>query len=80
VKLHAIRQVREYLHDRIDELVTTTELARVAAVSRFQLTRQFQRAFGLPLHAYHLQIDLCVKPWSAVARASLQFPRTVADK
>ena len=52
MKLRAIRQVREYLHDRIDEPVTTTELARVAGVSRFQLTRQFQCAFGLPLHAY----------------------------
>ncbi len=58
LKLDAIRRVREYLHDRIGEPVTTTTLAKLAGLSRFQLTRQFQRAYGLPLHAYHLQIRL----------------------
>jgi AraC-like DNA-binding protein len=58
LKLDALRRVREYLHDRIGEPVTTIDLARVAGLSRFQLTRQFQRAFGLPLHAFHLQIRL----------------------
>jgi AraC-like DNA-binding protein len=72
VKLHAIRQVRDYLHDRIDEPVTTIDLARVAGLSRFQLTRQFQRALGLPLHAYHLQIRL------EEARRRLQQGQTIA--
>ena len=34
------------------------ELAAIASMSRFQLTRQFQQAFGLPLHAYHLHVRL----------------------
>ena len=54
----ALYRVREYLHDRLDHIVMTEDLARVAGLSRFQLTRQFQRVFGLPLHAYHLQIRL----------------------
>ena len=58
LKLAALHQVRDYLHDQIGEPVTTTDLARVAGMSRFQLTRQFQRMFGLPLHAYHLQVRL----------------------
>jgi AraC-like DNA-binding protein len=58
LKGEALDRVREYLHDQIGEPVTTADLARVAGLSRFQLTRQFQRAFGLPLHGYHLQIRL----------------------
>lgn len=54
----SVRGVRDYLHDHIGDPITTTALARVAKVSRFQLTRQFQRMFGLPLHAYHLQVRL----------------------
>ena len=49
-------------------------------MSRFRLTRQFQRAYGLPLHAYHLQIRLddarrrmrCGQPVATVA-ADLGF-------
>ena len=55
---HAVRQVRDYLHDRVGDTVTVRELAAVAAMSRFQLTRQFQKTFGLPLHAYHVHIRL----------------------
>jgi AraC-like DNA-binding protein len=72
-KLDALRRVREYLHDRIGDPVTTADLARVAGLSRFQLTRQFQRAFGLPLHAYHLQIRL------EEARRRMQRGQTVAS-
>lgn len=58
VNQKALHRVRDHLHDRIDHAVTTDDLAGVAGLSRFQLTRQFQRVFGLPLHAYHLQIRL----------------------
>ena len=58
VSATAVRNVRDYLHEHIDRAVSVRELATVAAMSRFQLTRQFQRAFGLPLHAYHLHARL----------------------
>jgi len=54
----ALRKVREYLHDRLEFAVRVGELAAIASMSRFQLTRQFQRAFGLPLHAYHMHARL----------------------
>ena len=54
----SVRRVRDYLHDHIGDPITTTDLARLANVSRFQLTRQFQRTYGLPPHAYHLQVRL----------------------
>ncbi|HWW60022.1 MAG TPA: AraC family transcriptional regulator [Thermoanaerobaculia bacterium] len=54
----ALLRVREYLHERARERVTLRELAAIASMSRFQLTRQFQKQFGLPLHAYHLHVRL----------------------
>jgi AraC-like DNA-binding protein len=53
-----LERVRDYLHARLDQHVTTTELAAVASMSRFQLTRQFQAQYGLPLHGYHLHLRL----------------------
>jgi AraC-like DNA-binding protein len=54
----ALTRVRDYLQDRVGRSITVDELAMVAGISRFRLTRQFQRAFGLPLHAYHLHVRL----------------------
>jgi len=58
VSAPAVHRVRDYLHAHIDRAVSVRELASIASMSRFQLTRQFQRAFGLPLHAYHLHARL----------------------
>jgi AraC-like DNA-binding protein len=54
----AVARVRDYLHAHVDRDVRAGELAELASMSRFQLTRQFERAFGLPLHAYHLHLRL----------------------
>jgi AraC-like DNA-binding protein len=53
-----LRQVRDYLNDHLEQEVTLQDLATVAAMSRFQLTRRFQAVYGLPLHAYHLHVRL----------------------
>jgi AraC-like DNA-binding protein/quercetin dioxygenase-like cupin family protein len=53
----AVKRVCEYLHAHL-EAIAASELASLASLSRFQLTRQFRQAFGLPLHAYHLQLRL----------------------
>lgn len=50
--------VLEYLHAHIHREIRASELARVAGVSRFRLTREFVRRLGLPLHAYHVHIRL----------------------
>jgi AraC-like DNA-binding protein len=71
----ALKRVRDYLHDRVGDRVSVRELAVVASMSRFQLTRQFQQVFGLPLHAYHLHVRLaeakrrlrCAEPIASVA-------------
>ena len=43
---------------RVEEGIRVQELAALAGTSRFQLTRQFQQVFGLPLHAFHLHLKL----------------------
>ncbi len=53
-----LARVVEYLHANVEREIRTTELARVAGTSRFRLTREFRRAFGLPLHAYHVHLKL----------------------
>jgi AraC-like DNA-binding protein len=54
----ALRRVKDCLHSRVEDGIRVQELADLAGMSRFQLTRQFQRVFGLPLHAYHLHLKL----------------------
>jgi AraC-like DNA-binding protein len=56
--LAALRNVREFLHASLADDVTTGDLARIAGMSRFHLCRAFARAFGLPPHAYQLQLRL----------------------
>jgi AraC-like DNA-binding protein len=58
VQRAALIRVRDYLQANLGKRVSMGELATIAAMSRFHLTRQFQRQFGLPLHAYHLQLRL----------------------
>lgn len=53
-----LARVVEYLHANVEREIRTTELAHVAGMSRFCLTREFRRAYGLPLHAYHVHLKL----------------------
>jgi len=54
----ALARVREFLHASLADDVTTDDLAAIAAMSRFHLCRAFARAYGLPPHAYQLQLRL----------------------
>jgi AraC-like DNA-binding protein len=67
-----LRHVRDYLHDHPGP-VSVAELAAVASINRFQLTRQFQHEFGRPLHAYHMQVRL------EEARRRLRLGMAIAD-
>jgi len=65
--------VRDHLHDRMADDIGLEELARVAGVDRFRLTRQFTKAFGLSPHAYLVRLRL------RSARRLLATGATVAD-
>lgn len=50
--------VRDHLHERMSEDLGLEDLASFAGVDRFQLTRQFTKAFGLSPHAYLVRLRL----------------------
>lgn len=66
----ALQRVRDYLHDSISEEIGLTELAALAGMDRFRLTRQFQHRYGLPPHAYLVQLRL-VKARALLAKGIL---------
>lgn len=51
-------RAREYLHACLDEDISMDDLAHAVGVDRFHLTRAFKAAFGLPPHAYLVQLRL----------------------
>lgn len=74
----SVRRVRDVLHDTaLDIDVASDDLTRAAQMSRFHLCREFRRAFGLPPHAYRLNLRLAAakrllgagEPPAAVAAA-----------
>ena len=54
----AVQRVREVLEEEYARNVTLDELSRVADVNAFTLLRGFRQAYGLPPHAYQLQVRL----------------------
>jgi len=51
-------QTRDYLHAHLDRDVGLDELAAINGVDRFRLSRAFKASFGLPPHAYLVQLRL----------------------
>ncbi|MGF6446814.1 AraC family transcriptional regulator [Paraburkholderia youngii] len=69
----AIARVRDLLHEQMDGSPGLDELAEVAGIDRFRLTRLFQRAFGTSPHAYLVRLRL------RAARRLLAAGRTPAQ-
>ncbi|MGF6733540.1 AraC-like DNA-binding protein [Paraburkholderia youngii] len=68
-----IARVRDLLHEQMDGNPGLDELAEVAGIDRFRLTRLFQRAFGTSPHAYLVRLRL------RAARRLLAAGRTPAQ-
>ncbi|MEM5294151.1 AraC family transcriptional regulator [Burkholderia sp. JPY481] len=69
----AIARVRDLLHEQMDGNLGLDELAELAGIDRFRLTRLFQRAFGTSPHAYLVRLRL------RAARRLLAAGRTPAQ-
>jgi AraC-like DNA-binding protein len=54
----AIKRAKEYLQEHYAQEVALQELARVANLSPFHLSRVFHQAVGLPPHMYQTQLRL----------------------
>ncbi|AZC82555.1 AraC family transcriptional regulator [Pseudomonas chlororaphis] len=51
-------KARDYLHTHAQQDISLDELSAVCGVDRFRLTRAFKAAYGLPPHAYLVQLRL----------------------
>jgi len=56
--LETLIAVREYLRTHLDEQIPTAALSRFSGLTESHLIRAFHREFGLPPHAYHMQLRL----------------------
>lgn len=54
----AVRLVKEFLRDNLDQNVSLEELAGHAGFSRYHLVRVFKKATGISPHAFHTNIRL----------------------
>jgi AraC-like DNA-binding protein len=54
----ALRRVRDRLHASLADDLSTDTLAAIAGLSRYHLCRAFARSYGLPPHAYRVQLRL----------------------
>lgn len=52
----SVRRARQYLEEHAERTVSLTELARVADLSVFHLSRAFGAVVGMPPHAYQTQL------------------------
>jgi AraC-like DNA-binding protein len=53
---HGMTAMRDLIESRFNEPLTLAELSEAAGLSRFHALRQFRTRFGLPPHAYLLQL------------------------
>jgi AraC-like DNA-binding protein len=54
----SLERAHEYLQASWAKAVSLDELAEVAGLSRFHLLREFRKRYGLPPHAYQLQLRI----------------------
>ena len=54
----SLHRARDFIGDRLDDNVSLDDVAAAAGLSRFHLVRAFRAAFGLPPHAYQVQMRL----------------------
>lgn len=52
----ALARARDYLHANVRGRVSLADLCDVSGLGRYQLVRAFRRSYGLPPHAYQVQM------------------------
>jgi AraC-like DNA-binding protein len=53
-----VHQVRTYLEDNYNREISLEQLSQVANLSSFHLNRSFRKTFGMPPHAYQIQVRI----------------------
>jgi AraC-like DNA-binding protein len=57
-EIQPIHYVRDYLEDNYNREISLEQLVQVANLSSFHLNRAFSRTFGMPPHAYQIQLRI----------------------
>ena len=57
-EIQPVRHVRDYLEDNYNREISLEELSQVANLSSFHLNRSFSQTFGMPPHAYQIQLRI----------------------
>lgn len=55
---NAVRQIRDYLHAHYAQKIVLQDLVTLTGLSPYYLSRVFQKATGLPPHAYLIQVRI----------------------
>ncbi|WP_226889103.1 AraC family transcriptional regulator [Nostoc sp. MG11] len=53
-----VKRVRAYLEDHYDQEISLEQLSQIANLSPFHLNRSFRKNFGMPPHAYQIQVRI----------------------
>lgn len=51
---NAIRRVKDYIHDNLDQNISHIDLAEIAGMSLRNFARRFEEAIGIPPHKYQI--------------------------
>jgi AraC-like DNA-binding protein len=57
-EIQPVARVRAYLEDNYNREISLEQLAQVANLSSFHLNRAFRQTFGMPPHAYQIQVRI----------------------
>ena len=57
-EIQPIHQVRDYLEEHAEREISLEQLSQIANLSPFHLNRAFSKTFGMPPHAYQIQLRI----------------------
>jgi len=69
----ATLRAKEFLNEHYAERVTLSQLSQCAGISPFHLNRSFCKKFGMPPHAYQVQVRI------SRAKSLLRSGRTISE-
>jgi AraC-like DNA-binding protein len=57
-EIQPVDRIRSYLEDHYNQEISLEQLSQVANLSSFHLNRSFRKTFGMPPHAYQIQLRI----------------------
>jgi AraC-like DNA-binding protein len=58
IEIQPVHRVRDYLEEHADREISLEQLSQIANLSPFHLNRSFSKTFGMPPHAYQIQMRI----------------------